>query len=585
MAKRNVMIEIAGSDRLLGMSLVAGYGESLPVDPKSVAGLKGIRLDEEFGMVPIPDGERVPFGLTATEAINAGFSPPESSSYLVRGEIEEEELASMSLQPFQEEGIKGIFIDAKIQTCLICPGSPALGTDLDVERLLNVPKFQKHGMDGSKVLVAIVDTGINVAHLVSKGKHPKLDTANSWDPNGTGTPGNYGVNHGTMCAYDALIAAPNCTLLDIALLRSTVGGGSVMEGLLSDGVKAFSHLRGVLRTLVLSGRFHGLVVNNSWGMFHPSWDFPVGHPGNYSDNPNHPFNRITGTLAREGADILFAAGNCGRDCPDGRCQGVTGAIYGANGHASVTCVAGVDTSGLRVGYSTQGPARLAPNKPDVCGYTHFKGSGVYPADGGTSTATPVVAGVVAAIRTKKAFKSCCPDTFPAAIRQSLRQTAIDKGAPGFDYDYGWGIVNGTKLAELHHAATEPASSTAEEPTALTAAGSGAAMNPGESAMDVSGGFSSPTAPGTLLHSFFGRITPDSAPGLNTLTITGLPAGTRAISVWMTEWVGPNNPHAGSAVFNTESVQLFENGTKCRVRFRSSWGSHLPAAAQGIYGPG
>ena len=34
------------------------------------------------------------------------------------------------------------------------------------------------------------------------------------------------------------------------------------------------------------------MVSNSWGMFDPAWDFPVGHPGNYSDNPNHPFNII-----------------------------------------------------------------------------------------------------------------------------------------------------------------------------------------------------------------------------------------------------------------------------------------------------
>ena len=39
-----------------------------------------------------------------------------------------------------------------------------------------------------------------------------------------------------------------------------------------------------------------MVVNNSGGMLHPSWNFPVGDPGNYSDNPNHPFNRIVGAV-------------------------------------------------------------------------------------------------------------------------------------------------------------------------------------------------------------------------------------------------------------------------------------------------
>lgn len=81
---------------------------------------------------------------------------------------------------------------------------------------------------------------------------------------------------------------------------------------------------------------------------------------------------------------------------------------------------------------------------------------------------------------------------------------------------------------------------------------------------------------------FGRIQPDASPGWNTLTISGFPAGTRAISVWMTEWIGGNQPHAGAAWFTTTSVQLFDNGTKCRVRFHLEWGRHLPAAFQAIF---
>jgi len=84
------------------------------------------------------------------------------------------------------------------------------------------------------------------------------------------------------------------------------------------------------------------------------------------------------------------------------------------------------------------------------------------------------------------------------------------------------------------------------------------------------------------HCFFGRITPDASPGRNTLTISGLPAGTRCISVWMTEFVAPNQPHAGGAFFYTTSVQLFNNGTQCRVIFNLDWGKFLPAACQVIY---
>jgi hypothetical protein len=95
----------------------------------------------------------------------------------------------------------------------------------------------------------------------------------------------------------------------------------------------------------------------------------------------------------------------------------------------------------------------------------------------------------------------------------------------------------------------------------------------------------PQAAGTALQTFFSRTSPDASPGRNTVTISGLPAGTRVISVWMTEWAQGNQPHAGGAFFYTTSVQLYNNGTQCRVIFNLDWGSHLPAGCQVIYGPG
>jgi subtilisin family serine protease len=76
-------------------------------------------------------------------------------------------------------------------------------------------------------------------------------------------------------------------------------------------------------------------------------------------------------------------------------------------------------------------------KPDLSAYTHFAGSGVYPADGGTSAACPVLAGVIAALRTKGGAKTLDP----MQMRARLFRTAEDLGARGFDYDFGWGVVN------------------------------------------------------------------------------------------------------------------------------------------------
>ena len=62
-------------------------------------------------------------------------------------------------------------------------------------------------------------------------------------------------------------------------------------------------------------------------------------------------------LLMTGADVVFAAGNCGTQCADGRCQGrTTQTIMGSSALQDVLTLAGCDTSEARVGYSSQGPS-------------------------------------------------------------------------------------------------------------------------------------------------------------------------------------------------------------------------------------
>ena len=441
MAKRRIILELQHNAGLASTAVSAESDPAVCLNTASVPKIAGVQYDEDFAPVFVPNQmiQSTDDSLTAT---------PESSCYVVRCEMDEKKASAMADNPPTDKGIVGVYSDVEIKPQTICPGDPPLGTDATVERLLCTEKMHALDMDGSGVLVAIVDTGINMSYLNGKGKNPNFDAGRSWVPQPGLTPGALPVGHGTMCAFDACIAAPKCTLLDIALLQSKAGGPTVMSGFLSDGIRAYRHLIAIMKEEQRPGEGRSMVVNNSWGMFHPSWDFPLGHPGNYSDNYNHPFNRIVGELERVGADILFAAGNCGKDCPDGRCQGVTAnAIYGANGHSSVTCVAGVDTKKQRVGYSTIGPGRLTRDKPDISGYTHFKGSGVYAADGGTSAATPVVSGVVAAIRSKRPYQPSNPSRSPAAIRNLITTTAEDLGTAGYDFEHGYGVINGCAITD------------------------------------------------------------------------------------------------------------------------------------------
>lgn len=435
--KKNVMIQMKHTRDLRNAMISSKFSASTV----SSLEVRGFSIDESFIPVQIPT--RTPREEIDANEVDRLFSynvQPEASTYIIRGKVDD----MAALHKLREAVKKNpeyveVFADPKISPFPVkpdvCPKDP-VGDQNDVSDLLKVDELHEKGMDGSNVMVAIVDTGINLGHLRDKDVDAKLDVKNSWSPLDEIVfgPGKYPKDHGTMCAFDVCITAPNCTLLDIALLRSQRGGATVMEGFLSDAVKAYSNLL----ELLSKDKKSSLVINNSWGMFNPSWDFPKGDPGNYSDNHNHPFNIIVESLDDAGADILFAAGNCGKKCPDSRCNGATNRpIYGANSLDNVLCIGGVTIKNALLGYSSQGPGRLSKNKPDICAYTHFKGSDIYPADGGTSAACPVAAGVVAAIRSVHS-----PDDLtPAQLRNILRKNAIDLGKRGFDYKFGYGLID------------------------------------------------------------------------------------------------------------------------------------------------
>jgi hypothetical protein len=156
----------------------------------------------------------------------------------------------------------------------------------------------------------------------------------------------------------------------------------------------------------------------------------------------------------------------------------------------------------------------------------------------------------------------------------LRRTAIDRGQTGYDFEYGYGIVDGEAVAPrarlLFGAGEAPAAGVMGAEPAVPEA-------PAQLVLPQA------VAAGTGVSHFFGRMSRDARPGLDSLIITGLPTGTRAISVWVTEWIPPNTSHAGDARFDTLSVQLFDDGRQCRVVFRLNWGSTLPTGAQVMFG--
>jgi kumamolisin len=201
--------------------------------------------------------------------------------------------------------------------------------------------------------------------------------------------------------------------------------------------------------------------------------------------------------------------------------------------------------------------------------------------GGTSAVAPLWAGLIALLNqslgTPVGFLNPLLYTTLAAQGVCRDITEGNNGAysagPGWDACTGLGSPNGaTLLAALGGGGTPHGSGPAATP-----------RNAKEINLRIDPAAARPSIAG--LTSFFSRITPDPNPGRTILTISGLPTGTRAISVWMTEWILGDMPHAGGAFFYTSSVQLYNDGTQCRVVFDLDWSDHLPAACQVIYGPG
>src|SRR5438128_928995 len=366
--------------------------------------------------------------------VGGGDDPPSASgfnyaavgpaaTYAVRVEVDDE-AAIERLRHDRHPEIVGVFADPAVSPfpSAYC-GDAAIGATKDVARGLGVPALSRAGLTGSGVHVAVVDTGIDGS---------RIPVAGGWAPTPGYVPGSSAPNHGTMVAYDVRIAAPDAQIFDYALLKSEAG---TWAAFLSDAIAAFADL--IERVNANPGRW---VVNNSWGMFDRSEDAAIGSPENYSANPDHPFNQITGSLVAAGADVFFAAGNCGKPCADGRCgtadTGPGQSIHGANSHPDVVTVAAVTVTDRRLGYSSQGPGGLHTRKPDLAGFSHFVGSGVFSVDGGTSAASPVAAGVAAALRQRFPASALTP----AQLKGALQRSARDLAGRGWDYDLGYGVI-------------------------------------------------------------------------------------------------------------------------------------------------
>ena len=303
------------------------------------------------------------------------------------------------------------------------PYRPAVKIE-QIRELLGVQRVWQDGFRGQNVIVGILDEGVNGQEYPVVGGFSQLNAA---------PPGSASIHsHGSMCAADILVAAPAAKIYDYPFLGIPDSGGALTM------MHAVLNQRQIDGTPHLTTNSYSFMGKPSQALFpnHEVWDI------------NHPYNRKVVEVVDSGCPCFFCAGNCGENCPDGRCQsngiGPGQSIHAANSLQEVITVAAVNHQHERIGYSSQGPGGFEHQKPDVSGYSHFFGNfgpgrpaggttGSY--DSGTSAACPLVAGLGTLLL------SAFPGTPPQILKQALIRGATNLGTPGWDALTGYGVVN------------------------------------------------------------------------------------------------------------------------------------------------
>lgn len=273
-----------------------------------------------------------------------------------------------------------------------------------VDDAAGLPLLRARRLFGQGVAVAVVDDGIHVDSLTSKwrvgpglehGMSPALGIEHSRvaplpEPFSRGRR-----SHGSMCAYDASLAAPACTLLDMPTHAPRSVGLKRIHLILA----AFDHLCELARARV----FRHIVVVNAWQTL-PNDALGGLDPA----DARHPLYQALNELDAAGADVIFSA-------PDHHAE----RIHGPALHPRVLTVTAVNLDGTPFDSSVERVCRTT-GKPDIASYQGFAGYELFRNQGdyGTSAAAALTAGLVAAVRSDPRAHHLAPAELRALFRES-----------------------------------------------------------------------------------------------------------------------------------------------------------------------
>jgi subtilisin-like proprotein convertase family protein len=259
------------------------------------------------------------------------------------------------------------------------------GTDLNIETAWDYPT-NGAGVRGRGICIGIVDDGVQTAHPDFVGN---IDTTNDKDWNGNDDDPNPGTtdNHGTACAGDAAAhgnngigvsgSAPEATLLGMRLI-----GGNATDTMEAE---AMNYLPQLIE-----------IKSNSWGPNDTGTILEAPGPLTLAALKN----AVETGRGGKGTILMWAGGNGLTASDNSNYDGYANSIY--------TIAVGAFDSQSRQAYYSESGANLIITSPsdgaspalgktttDRTGSAGYA-SGDYAADfGGTSSATPTAAGVIA----------------------------------------------------------------------------------------------------------------------------------------------------------------------------------------------
>jgi subtilisin family serine protease len=275
--------------------------------------------------------------------------------------------------------------------------------------LLGVPRLWRLSL-GKGVKVAVLDSGCDRDHPDLQGAVSVwLDTTNS----ATG-PGD-SCGHGTFCCgvigarrneTGVVGVAPECELLSIKVLGDD-GSGSIDQ---------------VVRGIDLALEHRADIISLSLG----------------TSSPHPELERVCRKAVAQGTIVVASAGNSG--------PSLDTVLYPAH-YDVVISVGAIDISKQIARFSSRGK-RVDVVAPGVQVYSCYPG-GRYAYLSGTSMAAPYVSGILALyLSYRRLHEGPQWKEEVLVLKKRLLETAVDLGPPGFDFSYGYGLINPESLFQL-----------------------------------------------------------------------------------------------------------------------------------------